>query len=292
MLPTLVIGLREGLEASLIVGIVAAFLGQRGDRRALRAMWVGVAVAVVLCAGIGIALKLAEQQLRARDQEGLETVVAVVAVVMVTSMIIWMRSHARNLKRDLERSAASALARGSAAGLVLMAFLAVFREGFETTVFLLAVLQNGAAARTGTLGALIGIAIAVVLGYGIYRGGRRVDLGRFFTITGAVLVLVAAGLVVSALGTANEAGWVSSGQHQVLDLSWLVRPGTPVFSLFNGVLGVPAHPVTLQVLGWVVYFVPMIVFVTWPSRRRPARSIGTTAAGAPAAVSTGSRSAA
>jgi high-affinity iron transporter len=267
VLPTLVIGLREGLEASLIVGIVAAFLGQRGDRRALRAMWAGVVLAVLLCAGVGVALKVAEQQLRTRDQEALETVVATVAIVMVTSMIIWMRANARNLKRDLERSAASALDRGSSIGLVLMAFLAVFREGFETTVFLLAVLQNGAAARTGTLGAVIGVAIAIVIGYGIYRGGRRVDLGRFFTITGAVLVLVAAGLVMSALGTANEAGWISSGQHPLLDLTWLVRPGTPVFSLFNGVLGVPARPVTLQVIGWIAYFVPMIVFVTWPRRR-------------------------
>lgn len=269
MLPTFVIGLREGLEASLIVGIVAAFLGQRGDRRALRAMWVGVVLAVVLCAGVGVALKVAEQQLRPAAQEGLETVVAVIAIVMVTSMIIWMRGNARTLKRDLESSAASALARGSAAGLVAMAFLAVLREGFETAVFLLAVLQNGDDARLGGIGAFLGIAVAVVIGWGIYKGGVRLDLARFFRLTGVVLVVVAAGLVVSALGTAKEAGWLGAGQRPLLDLTWLVRPGTPVFALVNGVLGIPARPVVIQVVAWLVYLVPMLTFVVWPARRRP-----------------------
>lgn len=270
MLPTFVIGLREGLEASLIVGIVAAFLGQRGDRRALRAMWVGVALAVALCAAVGVALKVAEQQLRPQAQEGLETVVAVIAIVMVTSMIIWMRGNARSLRRDLESSAASALARGSAAGLVAMAFLAVLREGFETAVFLLAVLQNGDDARLGGIGALLGIAVAVVIGWGIYKGGVRLDLAKFFRLTGVVLVVVAAGLVVSALGTANEAGWLGAGQRPLLDLTWLVRPGTPVFALVNGVLGIPARPVVIQVVAWLVYLVPMLTFVVWPARRRPA----------------------
>src|ERR1700677_604507 len=137
-LPTSVIGLREGLEAALIVGIIAAFLGQQGRRDALRQVWIGTAVAVVICVGIAIALQMISSDLPQQQQEGLETVVGALAVCMVTYMIIFMRRPARDLKGDLEGAAASALAAGSSRALVLMAFLAVLREGFETAVFLLA----------------------------------------------------------------------------------------------------------------------------------------------------------
>src|SRR5580698_4503020 len=117
MLPTFVIGLREGMEAALIVGIVAAFLGQQGRQAALRQVFIGVTVAVLICIGVGVALQLVSDDLPQRQQEGLETVVGAVAVVMVTYMVLWMRRHARNLKHDLESAAASALASGSARAL-------------------------------------------------------------------------------------------------------------------------------------------------------------------------------
>ena len=141
VLPTFVIGLREGLEAALIIGIIATFLAQQGRRDAFRAMWAGVAIAIALCVGVAVALRITEDNLPQRQQEGLETVVGLLAVVMVTSMIIWMRRHARGLKGDLEGKAAAALLAGSVGTLVLMAFLAVLREGFETAVFLLAAFQ-------------------------------------------------------------------------------------------------------------------------------------------------------
>src|SRR5918911_3292461 len=136
MLPTFVIALREGLEASLIVGIVAAFLRSRDRTDALRPMWGGVALAVALCAAVGVALQIVDRQLPHRGQEGLETIVALVAVGMVSWMVVWMRNHARELKQRLQDEAASALGRGSIWALVAMAFIAVLREGFETAVFL------------------------------------------------------------------------------------------------------------------------------------------------------------
>ena len=142
MLPTFVIGLREGLEASLIVGIIATFLAQQGRRDVMRWVWVGVGTAVALCAAVAVALRIAEQNLPQRQQEGLETVVGLAAVAMVTWMIVWMSRHARGLKRDLEGKAAVALAGGSVGTLVVMAFFAVLREGFETAVFLLAAFQG------------------------------------------------------------------------------------------------------------------------------------------------------
>jgi high-affinity iron transporter len=282
MLPTFVIGLREGLEASLIVGIVAGFLGRQGRRDALRQVWLGVLAAVVICIVVGVVLEIISADLPQAQQEGLETVIGLFAVAMVTYMVVWMRRHSRDLKGELEGAAGQALARGSARALVAMAFLAVLREGFETAVFLLAAFQASTSPGLAGTGAVIGILLAVVLGYGIYRGGVRLNLSRFFRATGVVLVLVAAGLVMTALHTAHEAGWVNFGQRRVADLSWFVLPGTPVSSLVTGVLGIQPYPVLVEVAAWSCYLVPLLVYLLWPQRRLSRRA---SRAGEPSPVS-------
>ncbi len=268
MLPTFIIGLREGLEAALIVGIVAAFLAQQGRRDALRQVWIGTFAAVVLCLAIGIGLDALSRELPQKQQEGLETVIGLIAVGFVTYMVVWMRRHARDLKGDIEGHAAAALAAGSAKALVLMAFLAVMREGFETAVFLLATFQNSTDKTAGGIGALLGIACAVVVGLLIYRGGVKINLGRFFTVTGVVLVVIAAGLVMSAFRTGHEAGWVTFGQGATWDLNWLVHKGTPVESLVTGVLGIQQKPAVVEVIAYVAYLVPMLALVLAKPRRR------------------------
>jgi high-affinity iron transporter len=268
VIPTLVIGLREGVEASLIVGIVAAFVRRAGRPDALRQVWLGVAAAIALCLAIGVGLVTLSRELPQRAQEGLETVVGALAVVMVTFMVFWMSRHSRGMKRQLEGAAADALASGSARALVAMAFLAVLREGFETSVFLVSVIQNSASVGLGAVGALVGIALAVGIGYGIYRGGVRLNLARFFKVTGLVLVLVAAGLAMTVAHTAHEAGWLTFGQAEAVNLSWLVRPGTVVASLLTGVLGLQPRPTVVEAAAWLLYAVPMLAYVAWP-RRRP-----------------------
>ncbi|MDT7557718.1 MAG: high-affinity iron transporter [Pseudonocardiales bacterium] len=283
MLPTFVIGLREGLEASLIVGIVAGFLGRQGRRDALRQVWLGVVAAVLICIVVGVVLEIISADLPQAEQEGLETVIGLFAVAMVTNMVMWRRKHSRDLKGELEGQAGAALARGSATALVVMAFLAVLREGFETAVFLLAAFQASTSPVLAGSGALIGVVLAVVLGYGIYKGGVRLNLSKFFRITGVVLVVVAAGLVMTAFHTAHEAGWVNFGQQRVADLSWLVLPGTPVSSLVTGVLGIQPYPVLIEVVAWFVYLVPLMVYLLWPqggpARRVPAEEPSPASAG-------------
>ncbi len=268
MLPTFIIGLREGLEASLIVGIIAAFLIQRGERSALRPMWLGVVLAIGLCTVAAIVLETVNRDLPHKQQEGLATVLALVAVAGVTYMIVWMRRHSRELKGSLEHHAEAALLTGSVIALVGMAFLAVLREGIETAVFLLAVFGNSSnPAATGT-GAALGIFVAVGLGYAIYRGGIRINLSRFFRVTGFVLVLVAAGLLASAVHTAHEAGWLSSLQAQAFDLQWLVAPGSVRAALLTGMLGLQPIPTVGEVGVWLLYAIPMGLYVLWPQRRR------------------------
>jgi high-affinity iron transporter len=277
MLPTFIIGLREGLEAALIVGIVAAFLGQQGRRDALRQVWIGTAAAVLICAAVGVALEIVSSDLPQRHQERLETVVGLLAVAMVSYMVVWMRRHARDLRGSLEQATAAALAAGSARALVTMAFLAVLREGFETVVFLLAAFRASGHRVPSGIGAVLGIVLAVALGYGIYRGGVRINMARFFTVTGVVLVIIAAGLVMSAVHTANEGGWINFGQQQLFDLSWLVRPGTVVSALVTGVLGIQPYPVRVEGIAWLIYLVPMLALVAWP--RRPLRPASAPAPG-------------
>jgi len=274
VLPTFVIALREGVEASLIVGIVAAFLGRQGRRDALRWMWSGVALAAVLCLAVGIGLRVLGQELPERQQEGLETVVALVAVAAVSYMIVWMRNHARGIKRMLEGEVASALAQGSILALVGMAFFAVIREGLETAVFLLAVFQSSSNAGAAGAGAVLGLAVAIILGWLFYKGGVRINLARFFRATGLILVLVAAGLVAAAVHTAHEAGWLNGLQGQALDLRWLVAPGTVRAALLTSMLGLQPQPTVGEALGWLLYAVPVSLYVLWPQRPPPRRGQG------------------
>jgi high-affinity iron transporter len=289
VLPTFVIGLREGLEASLIVGIIAAFLRRNASPSGLRRMWLGVLAAVALCVAAGVGLEVVSSELPQRQQEGLETVIAVAAVCMVTYMIVWMKRHSRDLKGSLESAAGSALAQHSAVALVAMAFLAVLREGLETVVFLLAAFDASGAVGSAGLGAALGILVAVGLGYAVYHGGVRLNLSRFFRATGVVLALVAAGLVVSALHTAHEAGWVDVGQDRTFSLHWLAAPGSIRASLLTGVLGVQPDPVLIEVVAWLAYAVPVVAIVCWPpgqalSRRSLSRA---SVAGAAALLAVG-----
>ena len=189
-------------------------------------MWIGVAIAVALCLGIAVLLEVVGEQLPQQEQEGLETVIGLIAVSAVTYMIVWMRRNARGIKAALEGRRRARWPRGSAMALVAMAFLAVLREGFETSVFLLAAFQDATDTTAAGAGAVIGLVAAIAIGVGIYRGGVRINLNRFFRITGLILVFVAAGLLSTSLHTAHEAGWFNGMQGQAVDLTWLVQPGT------------------------------------------------------------------
>lgn len=266
MLATFVIGLREGLEAALIVGIVAAFLGQKGDRRSMRAMWAGVGLAVAFCIGVAYALSLAGQRLPLQAKETMEGVLTLIAVAGVTYMLVWMRRNSRHLKSDLEARASDALSQNSTKALIVLAFVAVIREGLETAIFLFAILEGSNNVPVGLTGASIGILVASVMGYGIFKGGVRIDLGRFFRVTGIVLVVVAAGLVAAALHEFAEAGWITIGQSPAVDLSGLIQTGSLWASLFTGFLGLQPVPTYAEIVGWGLYLIPVGWYVIRPTR--------------------------
>ncbi|KAB1663260.1 high-affinity Fe2+/Pb2+ permease [Pseudoclavibacter sp. CFCC 13611] len=262
-LGTFLIGLREGLEATLIVGIIAAFLRKNG--KPLRPLIVGVTAAVLLSIAVGVLLQTLSMNLPQAQQEALETVIGAIAVVFVTTMILWMNHHAKSMKRDLEHDASSALNAGGAYALAGMAFLAVVKEGFETAVFLLAAIQASQSSEAlALIGAAAGILVAVAIGFAIYVGGLRLNLRKFFRITGIFLVFIAAGLVLNVFRTAHEAGWIVIGQQQIGDFSaWM--PKTSVLgAVITGMFGIPTDPRLIEVLAWLAYLLPVLVIYFWP----------------------------
>jgi high-affinity iron transporter len=265
---TFLIGLREGLEATLIVSIVGAFLKRNG--KPVRPMFIGVGLAVAVSIAVGAGLEVVSASLPQRQQEMLETVIGAIAVVFVTTMIIWMNRNAFRMKGELERDTARAINSGGAFALAVMAFLAVLKEGFETAVFLLAAAEATHGSRWfAVLGGVAGIAVAVAVGAGIYLGSLKLNLGRFFRITGVFLVFIAAGLVMSSLRTAHEAGWITIGQQRAFDLSGWIPAKSVLGALVTGMFGVPPDPRLIEVLGWLLYAVPVLIVFLWPVRLAP-----------------------
>ncbi|MGH2511936.1 MAG: FTR1 family iron permease, partial [Candidatus Limnocylindrales bacterium] len=215
MLTVFLILLREGLEAALVVGIVIGYLVKVGRRDALRWVWIGIATALVVSLGLGVLVFVTIGDLPSTVQEPIEGLAAVFAVAVLTWMLFWMRRQGRAMKGELENQLDAALRAGSTAALVGLAFVAIVREGLETALFLLALFRSAAASDELSLGlplaALGGLAVACLLGAAIVRGAIRLNLRRFFSLTGIVILFVAAGLVASAIGAFVDAGWLPAG---------------------------------------------------------------------------------
>ncbi|MGW4461121.1 iron uptake transporter permease EfeU [Micromonospora sp. NBC_01796] len=277
MFATYLIGLREGLEATLVVSILVAFLVKSERRDRLPQVWGGVALAVVLSVFFGWLLEYTSTTLLARssDRELFEAVTSVAAVAFVTAMIFWMRRAARSLSGELRGKLTDALAVGSLA-VALMAFLAVVREGLETALIFYSAVQ-GANVNGGPLYALIGgIATAIAIGYLLYASAVRINLTRFFTWTGALLILVAAGIFKYGTHDFQEAGVLPGIRN--LAYSGLFDPSTWYGTLLSGMFNVTAESTVLEIVAWAAYAIPVLLLFLLPGRR----ASGTAAPAAPA----------
>ncbi|WP_404188193.1 iron uptake transporter permease EfeU [Streptomyces tauricus] len=260
------IGLREGLEASLVVCILIAYLVRTDRRDALKPIWIGIAVAVVLALGFGFALEFGSQELTFEAQEALGGSLSIIAVCLVTWMVFWMRRTARHLKAELHGKLDAALQMGTAA-LVATAFLAVGREGLETALFVWASVRASNDGTQGPLiGVLLGILTAVVLGYLFYRGAVRINLAKFFTWTGGMLVVVAAGVLAYGVHDLQEADFLPGLTNKAFDISETVPPDSWYGTLLKGVFNFQPDPTVVQVVVWVLYLVPTLAFFLAPSR--------------------------
>jgi high-affinity iron transporter len=272
MLANYLIGLREGLEATLVVVILVAYLVKSDRTSLLGRIWAGVAIAVGVSLAFGALLTFGPRGLSFEAQEAIGGTLSIVAVGFVTWMVMWMARSARNLSGDLKGRVDKAAAAGGAASLVLVAMLAVGREGLETALFLWAA-TAAADSTTGPLvGAALGIGTAVVLGYLFYRGAVKINLSKFFTWTGAILILVAAGVLAYGIHDLQEAGLLPGLNSLAFDVSGAVPPGSFVGTILKGTLNFSPATTWLQAMVWVIYVaVTMTLFFRQIGRsHRPA----------------------
>jgi high-affinity iron transporter len=271
MFATYLIGLREGLEATLVVSILIAFLVKSGRKDRLVQVWIGVALAVAISVFFGWLLSYTETTLLSdyKDRELFEAVTSIAAVGFVTWMIFWMRRAARGIAGELRNKLNDALAVGSLA-VGFMAFLAVVREGLETSLIFYSAVQ-GANLNGGPLYALLGgIATAIAIGYLIFATAVRINLAVFFTWTGALLILVAAGIFKYGVHDLQEAGVVPGISNIAFHIGGVLDPSTWYATLLAGMFNVTPEPTVLEVIAWVAYGVPVLVLFLWPTRRKPA----------------------
>ncbi|MCB0894576.1 MAG: FTR1 family protein [Nocardioides sp.] len=273
MLANYLIGLREGLEAALVVSILVAYLVKTDRRHLLPRIWLGVGIAVAVALGFGFALFYGPRGLTFEAQEAIGGILSIVAVVLVTWMIFWMARAARSLSGEL-RGQIDTAAEGSWWALVLVAVLAVGREGLETALFLWsateAVTRDSDATWQPLVGAALGIATAVVLGYLLYRGAIRINLSTFFTWTGAFLILVAGGVLSYGVHDLQEAGILPGLDTLAWDVSDTIDPSTWYATLLKGVFNFSPATTVLEATVWVLYVVPVMFLFLRGARRRSA----------------------
>jgi len=267
VLGNFLIGLREGLEAALVVSILVAFLVRTDRRHVLPKVWFGVAIAVAISVGVTLVLALTQQALTFEAQEALGGSLSIIAVGFVTWMIFWMRRTARTISADLRGKLEDAIKMGSTA-VVVMAALAVGREGLETALFFFTAAQAAGETSQPLIGFLLGIAVAIVLAYLLYRGAVKINLGRFFMVTGALLIFVAAGILAYGVHDLQEAGILPGLNALAFDVSATVPPDSRYGVLLKGVFNFSPQTTWLEAVVWTVYVAVVLTLFLRPQRTK------------------------
>ena len=267
MLSTFIIALREGLEAALIIGILVAYLVKSERRHHLRALWTGVAVAITASLALGAFLSYTSAELSPKGEELFAGTTSCVAVAMVTWMVFWMKRTARGLRDELHGKAEVAVAAG-ALSMGTLAFFAVAREGLETSLFLYTNFKTVGAISTSTLGLILGLGVAVVLGYGIYNRSVKLNLSKFFTYSGVALIVVAGGVLSYGIHEFQEFGFLPGPDAFAWDVtSWMPKDSF-IASILGGTIGFDTTTSWLQLLVWAAYLGMTIAAYLAPAKAK------------------------
>lgn len=254
--------IREGFEAALIVAILLAYLRKIGRRDLFRPVWVGVGVATAIALAFGIIVHITVSEFEGKAELRLEAAVSIIAVVVLTWMVFWMQRQSRGMKGDLERRVDAALSHeGAISGLVAVALFSVLREGLEASLFLVAA-ATGESGRDVLIGGLVGLTAAFVLGFMVYLGGHKIPMRAFFTVTGMIVIVFAAGLcakTVMYLQASNDLGSFNLAFYNVTQYS-LLTTSTEMGKFLGALFGWDPRPSIEQVVVWLGYFVPVTFF--------------------------------
>ncbi|WP_345474279.1 FTR1 family protein [Glutamicibacter ectropisis] len=272
MIGNYLIGLREGLEAVLIVVLLVAYLNKSGRKHLLPRIWAGIAVAVLVSLGFGALLTFGPKGLTFEAQEMIGGSLSIVAVGLVTWMIFWMAGVAKTLSSDL-KSQVDKVADSSTLGLVLVGAFAVGREGLETALFLWAAARATGETWQPLLGAFLGILTAIFLGILLNRGVLKISLSKFFTITGALLVIVAGGVLAYGVHDLQEAGFLPGVHNLAFDVSHIIAPGGVTGTLLKGIFNFSPATTWLEAIVWVAYVVPVMFLYLRKVFASPAKAV-------------------
>jgi len=265
MISSFIIALREGLEAALIVGIVIAYLNKSGRRSDLNFVWIGVAVATLLSIGLGALLTFTSAELSPRGEELFAGTTSLLAVGVVTWMVFWMKRTARYMRSDLAGKLDKAIVAGPLA-LAGVAFLAVMREGLETALFVYSNFKSVSDPLNSALGLIAGFAVAVAMGYLIFRSSLHLDLSRFFTYTGTALIVIAAGVLSYAVHEFQELGFLPGAEFFVWDVTGVIAKESLLGGILMGTIGFDTTTSWLQLVIYSLYLVA--VLTPYLSKRR------------------------
>ena len=273
MIATFVIFLREGIEASLIVAILLAYLDKLGRRDLFKDIFLGVAAAVVLAAAGGIAAYLTiKTYAGSRFQTEFETVTYLIATALLTFMTFWMRSHSTSMSRDLTNRAQAGMDGKARFALSMLAFQAVGREGLETAVFTLAILF-AQPSKTALWGGAAGMVIASGIAFAIFRMGKKLNLAKFFNVVGAVLMIFAAGLLADAVENAQRLGWIHFFSNPLWNSGHLLSENSAMGDVFHSLIGYADRPTFLQAIFYIGYLaIALVVFLAMKPKNRQAIS--------------------
>jgi high-affinity iron transporter len=256
------IGLREGLEAAIVVTILVAFLVKAQRRDALKWVWLGVAAAIVMTIAVFLAIQLSAYTISGLGAEAIAGIASLVAVAIVTTMVLWMKSAAAGLSGELRSGMARALETGSMAVLAL-AFLAVGREGVETALFMVGYAE--AETAWPLVGLVTGVLIAAAIAYGMYAGAIRINLSKFFTYTGIFLIVVAAGILSYGVGALQTVGWLPGLSTKAFDVSSWFNWSSWYGEIIQGVFNITPTPTVLQLSVWLAYLVVVLTIFIRPA---------------------------
>ena len=259
MLSTFTIALREGLEAALIIGILLAYIVKTDRRHLMPALWGGVAVAIIASFALGGFLSFTSRELTPRGEEFFTGTTSFLAVGLVTAMVFWMKATARSLRDDLHGKVENSLVGGPIA-LALTAFLAVAREGLETSLFVYTNFKSVGAASAPSIGLILGLGFSIALGILIYNRSVTLNLGKFFRWTGVALLIVAAGVLSNAIQEYQALGRLPGDQSFAWDVTSWMAPHSLLASFLGGAIGFDTTTSWLQLIIWIVFLGSTLYF--------------------------------
>ncbi len=272
MFSAFLITLREGLEAALIIGIILAYLARSDNRQAFKQVWLGTGLAVVASLIAGAVIFVVAGEFSGRAEEIFEGIAMFLAAGVLTWMIFWMRKQAVGIRGHVQDQVQSALAAGSSFGLLALTFIVVVREGVETALFLFATTRVEESAALSAAGGILGLAVAIVIGYGLYRGASRLNLRMFFNVTSLLLIVFAAGLLAHGIHEFQEVGIIPTVVEHVWDINNILSENSGVGEFLKAIAGYNGNPSVIEVIGYGVYLATVLTLYLRPSAAR--RKVG------------------